>query len=839
MSILDGLNPEQRAAAEQTEGPVMIIAGAGSGKTRTLTYRIAYLLEQGADPFRILALTFTNKAAREMNERITRLVGPSARALWMGTFHSIFAKILRAEAPLLGYDKSFTIYDTDDSKALIKKIVKDFNLDPKQYKDSRILYRISMAKNSLISAEYYVENGAYLEEDTAMRMPELGRIFVEYSNRLKQASIMDFDDLLFNTNVLFRDFPEVLLKYQRRFRYLMVDEYQDTNYAQYLIVKKLAAAHKNLCVVGDDSQSIYSFRGANIRNILNFEHDYPDAHRYKLEQNYRSSGHIVALSNSIISHNKDRIPKEIWTDNETGNKVKLLCSASDIDEGNSVAGEIFHFKMNRQARPKDFAVLYRTNSQSKAIEDALRKYNIPYRIYGGLSFYRRKEIKDILSYFRWVVNPNDEEALLRCINNPARGVGDTTLTRLRLLGILSGGGSWRGLEYLRAGDVFTPLASSALPTDLLVNMGVPQDVFASPQSLQAYRMQVASMINSSIRTRLFGLMDTILSLHARVAQTDAYQMASEIWKSSGLAAEYKAEETPESENRMGNVEELLNSVKTFCESDPLMVDEETGEMVRMEGVVTLDRFLQDVALLTDQDEKDDELQDKVTLMTIHASKGLEFPYVFVVGCEEELFPAAQSVNNREDVEEERRLFYVAATRAEKSLWLSFANRRMRWGETNFTEPSRFLLELDTEHLENPSVLDRNPFDGIDFDSDMDDSWAPMSRTPSRPMPRQAPRPAAGGFAGGSFKVKPDLSSGKFKKLSQVEAGAAPAGGNAGGAEASALVPGKKVRHAKFGEGVIVGAEGEGANRKLTVRFSAPGVGEKTLLTKFAKLDIVG
>ncbi|MDE7101451.1 MAG: UvrD-helicase domain-containing protein, partial [Bacteroidales bacterium] len=426
MSILDGLNPEQRAAAQQTEGPVMIIAGAGAGKTRTLTYRIAYLLEQGADPFRILALTFTNKAAREMNERITHLVGPAARALWMGTFHSIFAKILRAEAPLLGYDKSFTIYDTDDSKALIKKIVKDFNLDPKQYKDSRILYRLSMAKNSLISAEYYVENGAYLEEDTAMRMPELGRIFVEYSNRLKQASIMDFDDLLFNTNVLFRDFPEVLLKYQRRFRYLMVDEYQDTNYAQYLIVKKLAAAHKNLCVVGDDSQSIYSFRGANIRNILNFEHDYPDAHRYKLEQNYRSSGHIVALSNSIIAHNKDRIPKEIWTDNETGNKVKLLCSASDIDEGNSVAGEIFHFKMNRQARPKDFAVLYRTNSQSKAIEDALRKYNIPYRIYGGLSFYRRKEIKDILSYFRWVVNPNDEEALLRCINNPARGVGDTT-----------------------------------------------------------------------------------------------------------------------------------------------------------------------------------------------------------------------------------------------------------------------------------------------------------------------------------------------------------------------------------------------------------------------------
>lgn len=838
MSILDGLNPEQRAAAEQTEGPVMIIAGAGAGKTRTLTYRIAHLLEQGADPFRILALTFTNKAAREMNERITRLVGPAARALWMGTFHSIFAKILRAEAPLLGYDKSFSIYDTDDSKALIKKIVKDFNLDPKQYKDSRILYRISMAKNSLISAEYYVENGAYQEEDSLARMPELGRIFLEYSNRLRQASIMDFDDLLFNTNVLFRDFPEVLLKYQRRFRYLMVDEYQDTNYAQYLIVKKLAAAHKNICVVGDDSQSIYSFRGANIRNILNFEHDYPDAHRYKLEQNYRSSGHIVALSNSIIAHNKDRIPKEIWTENATGNKVRILCSPSDLDEGNSVAGEIFHIKMNLQARPRDFAVLYRTNSQSKAFEDALRKYNIPYRIYGGLSFYRRKEIKDILSYFRWVVNLHDEEALLRCINNPARGVGDTTLTRLRLLGILSGGGSWRGLEYLRAGDVFTPLASESLPTDLLVNMGVPQDIFASPQALQAYRAQVASMINSSIKARLFSLMDTILTLHARVVQTDAYQLACEIWKASGLAAEYKAEETPESENRMGNVEELLNSVKNFCESEPLMVDEETGEMVRMEGVVTLDRFLQDVALVTDQDEKDDAQQDKVTLMTIHAAKGLEFPYVFVVGCEEELFPAAQSVNNREDVEEERRLFYVAATRAEKSLWLSFANRRMRWGETHFTEPSRFLLELDATHLENPEVLDKNPYEGIDFDSDMDDSWAPMQRTGARPMSGSTFRPAPRPVAAGGFKVKPDLSSGKFKRLSQVEGAAAPASANAGGAEASALVPGKKVRHAKFGEGMIVSAEGEGPNRKLTVRFSSPGVGEKTLLTKFAKLDIV-
>lgn len=849
MNILDGLNPEQRAAAENIDGPVMIIAGAGSGKTRTLTYRIAHLLETGADPFRILALTFTNKAAREMQERITSLVGPAARSLWMGTFHSIFAKILRAEAELLGYQKSFGIYDTDDCKSLIKKIVKDFNLDPKQYKESRVLYRISMAKNSLVSAEYYAENGAYKEEDTQMRMPELGRIFLEYGNRLKQASTMDFDDLLFNTNILFRDFPEVLLKYQRRFRYIMVDEYQDTNYAQYLIVKKLAAGHKNICVVGDDSQSIYSFRGANIQNILNFQHDYPDARKFKLEQNYRSTSHIVSLSNSIIEHNKDRIPKKIWTENEEGNKVRILRSASDIEEGNSVAGEIFQTRMNRQARPRDFAVLYRINSQSKAIEDALRKYNIPYRIYGGLSFYRRKEIKDILSYFRWVVNPHDEEALLRCINNPSRGIGDTTLSRLRLLGALSGGGTWSGIEYLRNGNLpeTNPERSDlSKQAAWLNNIGVPADVYQSAEALANYKAQVASAINSGIRAKLFSLMDNIMSLNARLYQTDAYQMANEIWKASGLSAEYKAEETPESENRMNNVEELLNSVKTFCEEDPLMVDEETGEMVAVEGIVTLDRFLQDVALLTDQDEKDDANQDKVTLMTVHAAKGLEFPYVFVVGCEENLFPAAQSLNTREEVEEERRLFYVAVTRAEKELWLSFADRRMRWGETDYTEPSRFLLELESSHIQNPEQLKTNPFEGIDF-HDEDNAWTPM---PQRVFSGND-RPGSGsgrysrtGTGQADFYVpKPDLSSGRFKKLSDLNARPPQPAGNtpAGSSETDTalLLPGKKVRHAKFGTGIVLKAEGEGANRKLTVRFDTPGIGEKTLLTKFAKLDIIG
>lgn len=819
MSLLDGLNPEQRAAAEHIEGPVMIIAGAGSGKTRTLTYRIAHLLEQGADPFRILALTFTNKAAREMKNRITDLVGPGAKSLWMGTFHSIFSRILHAEAELIGYQKTFGIYDTDDCKSLIKKIVKDFNLDPKQYKESKVLYRISMAKNSLISAQYYAENNAFLEEDRRMRMPDMGRIFLEYDRRMRQASAMDFDDLLFNTNVLFRDFPETLRKYQSRFMHIMVDEYQDTNYAQYLIVKKLAAGHKNICVVGDDSQSIYSFRGANIRNILNFEHDYPQMLKFKLEQNYRSCGHIVQLSNSIIEHNKDRIPKKIWTDNEEGGKVHLIRSQSDKAEAENVAHRIFQTRMNRQARPKDFAVLYRTNSQSKSIEDALRKLNIPYRIYGGLSFYRRKEIKDILAYFRWVTNPKDEEALLRCINNPARGIGETTISRLRLLGALYGGCIWDGILYLRSENMPANMPENENLRRLLVNMGAPEEAFSSPQALQQFGLSVARSVNSGTRAKLFSLMDTILGLNAKFYETDAFEMAKLIWNASGLGHEYKQEETPESESRLNNVEELLNAVKTFCEEEPLRVDEETGEMVAIEGIVTLDHFLQDVALLTDQDDKkDDPDADKVTLMTVHAAKGLEFPYVFVVGCEENLFPSGQSSDTREEIEEERRLFYVAVTRSEKELWLSFANSRMRWGETDLCEPSRFLLELDASHLENPEILQSNPFANAGFDDDFE-SWAPMKRMPSPTVV--------------VVKPKPDLNSGRFKKLSDLDKGANMSPNTQ---PATDFAAGDRVKHAKFGTGTVVSTSGDGANGKFVVRFDTPGVGEKTLLSKFAKLE---
>lgn len=843
MSLLDGLNPEQRAAAEHKDGPVMIIAGAGSGKTRTLTYRIAHLLETGVDPFRVLALTFTNKAAKEMQDRITQLVGPDARSLWMGTFHSIFCKILRAEAPSIGYRKDFGIYDTDESKSLIKRIVKDFNLDPKQYKDSKVLYRISMAKNSLISAQYYAETNAFLEEDTRMRMPETGRIFVEYDRRMKQSSTMDFDDLLFNTNLLFRDFPETLLKYQKRFQYIMVDEYQDTNYAQYLIVKKLAALHQNICVVGDDSQSIYSFRGANIQNILNFERDYPQMTKFKLEQNYRSTKHIVQLSNSIIEHNKDRIPKEIWTENEDGRKVRLISSASDTEEGGAVAHEIFRTRANRQVPYKDFAVLYRINSQSKAIEDALRRINIPYRIYGGLSFYRRKEIKDIISYFRWVGNPRDEEALLRCINNPARGIGETTINRLRLLGALSGGGIWDGMMFLRNGKTGNqPAIFDNNSIALLKNMGAPDSIFRSGEELQAFMETVAAAVNSGTRAKLFEVMDLILSLNARFSQTDAFEMANAIWKASGLSREYKQEETPESESRLNNVEELLNAVKSFCEEEPLMVDEETGEMVAVEGIVTLDLFLQNVALLTDQDEKKDDAEaDKVTLMTVHAAKGLEFPYVFVVGCEENLFPAAQSLDTRQEVEEERRLFYVAVTRSEKDLWLSFAKRRMRWGEIDFCQPSRFLEELDNEHLENPELLQQKISGDPDF-NDSFESWAPMPQYRKSFFGSGSPvasKPAAGKGLKTDFyapKNKPDLNSGKFKKLSDLTAMPHPTAAAQETPNGASFAPGTRVRHAKFGEGVILCAEGAGANGKLKIRFDTPGVGEKTLLTQFAKLE---
>lgn len=861
MALLDKLNDRQRQAAECTEGPVMIIAGAGSGKTRTLMYRIAHLLEVGNNPFQIMALTFTNKAAAEMKERIAELIGPSAHSLWMGTFHSIFCRILRAHAEKLGYEKTFSIYDTEDSRNLLKNIAKEKNLDPKQYNPKLVGSRISMAKSALVGPADYARNTALQEEDRMMQRPLIAELYTEYQNRLFHAGAMDFDDLLFQTNILLRDHPDVLAKYQEHFRYIMVDEYQDTNFAQYLIVKKLAAMHRNICVVGDDSQSIYSFRGANIQNILSFKADYPEARTIALEQNYRSTGVIVKLSNVLIENNKGRIPKTIWTQNDTGSLVKLLAAPTDEEEGRLVAQQIFETEMNERVHHKDFAILYRTNNQSKAMEDALRRLNIPYRIYGGKSFYQRKEIKDMVAYFRWVANPRDEACLLRCINLPARGIGDTTIDRLRILASARGCALFDAIELLRDPAVCAE-----------ANWG------------------------GAAATRLLRVRDMILSLNIRLSDTDAYTLAADIWKHCGIEQEYKAENTIESEARLRNVEELLNAVQEFVERDHFEVDEETGEMLPYEGVVTLDRFLQEIALLTDMDEdkdKDDgQKGDVVTLMTIHAAKGLEYPYVFVVGCEEDLFPSEMSSSTQEDLEEERRLFYVAVTRSERRLFLSFARKRMRWGQRNDTKPSRFLSEIAcSDCFENPQVLKAPQPVFVDDDEERG-AWGGFGAFGGRGgrgaheggrsdyggrgnygrggsgHGNYGARGESGGYNGhvASSKraVEPDIlhirpaEPRKLKKISIAPAGdsqsvsqsvpvsggtsaamsSAAAGTSGSASAAGGYAVGQRVAHAKFGLGTLVEIQGAGGDQRLIVKFD--GLPQpKTLLAAFAKLQVVG
>lgn len=828
-SLLDSLNEEQGAAAAQIQGPVMIIAGAGSGKTRTLTYRIAHIMQQGVDPFRILALTFTNKAAREMRDRIGQLIGAEARGLWMGTFHSVFAKILRVEAEKLGYIPSFAIYDTDDVKSLLKAIVKELNLDPKEYTASFVLNRISAAKSNLISAEDYMKSTEIRAQDRQAKKPMVGEIYQIYSERLRRSSAMDFDDLLFNMNVLLRDFPEALYKYQKRFQYIMVDEYQDTNFAQYLILKKLAAQHENICVVGDDAQSIYSFRGANIQNILNFKSDYPSAQTYKLEQNYRSTQTIVGLANGIIKKNKDQITKEIWTENESGEKVQIMKAVSDVEEGLMVVRSIFEVLHRERLPYKDFAILYRTNNQSRSLEEALRRSNIPYRIYGGMSFYARKEIKDILGYFRWVVNPNDDEALLRCINYPARGIGNTTLDRIRIIANENKVSLW---EVVR--NIHNP--------EIILNSGTKSKIH-----------QVATMIES---------------LHVQLKNTDAFDLAQSIWFSSGIAAEFKAENTPESQARMQNAEELLNAVKDFCERDQTVFDEETGELSKSDTVATLDMFLQEISLLTDADKEDDGDDNKVTLMTIHAAKGLEFKHVYVVGLEENLFPSAMSLTSRADIEEERRLFYVAITRSEKNLTLSFATSRFRWGQHTFCEPSRFLEELDTCYIENPEILGKRSMGGFGFTHGQFNSFGlsgeefSAKRIESKESSNfglKAKKEEEGSLSrkqslGDNIKSSPIVQETpkKLRKISSLSnetmANIAVVKGtfsantenndkNSGGSSGAMLAEGAKVRHGKFGIGLVLAIEGEGPNQKVIVEFEAPA-GVKNLLTAFAKLEVL-
>lgn len=787
-NYLQELNENQRAAVECTEGPVMIIAGAGSGKTRVLTYRIAHLLNKGVDAFNILSLTFTNKAAREMRNRIETIIGSSeARNLWMGTFHSVFAKILRFEADKIGYPNNFTIYDTDDSKSLIKSILKENNLDEKVYKPGMVLSRISAAKSSLISPQAYMNDSEAVSHDRSSGRPLLGEIYLKYNTRCFKAGAMDFDDLLFNTNVLLRDFPDVLYKYQNKFKYILVDEYQDTNFSQYVIVRKLASLFENICVVGDDAQSIYAFRGANIQNILNFEKDYPDLHTFKLEQNYRSSKVIVNAANSIISNNKEQLDKTVWTHNEEGAKIKVMRALTDNEEGALVANSIFENKMRHQKHNKEFAILYRTNAQSRAMEEALRKLNIPYRIYGGLSFYKRKEIKDLLAYFRLAINPNDEEALKRVINYPMRGIGQTTVEKVIIAANQEGKRIWEILE--------NPL--------LLHNI-----------------------VGGGAAAKIDSFVTMIRSYNLELKTKSAYELAERIAMTSGILRDLSEDKTPEGVSRTENIQELMNGIREFSESEAA---DENGEAVQR--LRTLDEFTQDIALLTDADEKDKDNLDTVSLMTIHSAKGLEFPFVYVVGLEENLFPSQLSLNSRSDLEEERRLFYVALTRAEKQAFLTYSTSRYRWGNLTGCEPSRFLEEIDSKYLEFEGFDRKAPKSAHDHSYD-DLNWEnfrrPNSSTNTNGYSQYKAKPAATKPVPTPLAVPKNLVNVNKSSSASFTADDAET--------IMKLQSGMQVEHEKFGIGKVLNVEGVLPNKKATVFFE--GFGQKQLLLKFAKLKIV-
>lgn len=780
--ILSELNEQQQLAVKQVDGPIMVLAGAGSGKTRVLTYRIAYMLAKKVNPYRILALTFTNKAAAEMRARIVSLVGGDvAKAVTMGTFHSVFYRILRAEADKLGFSHNLTVYDTDDSKSLIKNIVKDMNLDPKVYAPNFILNRISMAKSSLLSAQEYSENQEITAADAASGRPHIHQIFERYNARLRNADAMDFDDLLYYMNVLLRDFPDMLYKYQNRYNYILVDEYQDTNFAQYLIVKKLSALNQNICVVGDDAQSIYGFRGADIQNILNFRRDYPAAKIYKLEQNYRSTQNIVNAANAIIKYNKDQMPKDVWTDNEVGPKINLIRSNSDNDEAFAVANAIFEIKMNEHADNRQFAILYRTNVQSRTLEEALVKRHIPYKIFGGLSFYKRKEIKDILAYFRLTINHYDEESLRRVINYPIRGIGDTTVSRIATTAQENNCHFW--------------------------------DVVNFPQK---YGLPVTG----AIMTKLVEFADMIKGFSAQLKTVDAYELGKDIAIKTQIAKVLK-ENTDEKE-RVDHLEELLDSMKSFTEKEPeSSFDERTGELIE-DYFPSLDHFLESIALLSDDEENNssDEEEDKVKLMTIHSAKGLEFDHVFITGLEENLFPSSMCANSRQEMEEERRLFYVALTRARKSVTLTCAQTRYRFGSLQFCEDSRFLEEIPAKFLNitqkasegRGSFARHSDDDGAAFRSRL----RPLRSTPTSSVPTQTRT---------TLQRKPQVKTKSEVQLDQVGQLAAN----------EQLQPGVRVYHSKFGYGNVVSVDGVGPDAKAQVKFET--VGLKTLLLKFAKLII--
>ena len=780
------LNPSQCNAVLYTDGDCMVIAGAGSGKTRVLTYRIAHLLEDGVEPWAILALTFTNKAAGEMKQRIAMRVGENrARYLWMGTFHSIFSRILRSESERIGYSSNFTIYDQTDSQNLIKSIIKEMQLDDKTYKPSVVQNRISNAKNRLMTASAYIQNADCYKFDQFKRIPMVGKIFERYEQRCRHSDAMDFDDLLLNTFILFRDNPDVMERYGTSFKHILVDEYQDTNHAQHCIVWQLTRHGAKVCVVGDDAQSIYSFRGANLDNMLKFSKLYPDSRLFKLEQNYRSTQVIVEAAGSLICKNHAQIKKNVFSENEQGDKIKVLCAHSDLEESEMAVNRLLDLHTFKDVPWREMAVLYRTNAQSRPLEEALRKRGLPYKIYGGLSFYQRKEIKDLIAYFRMCVNPNDEEAFKRTINNPPRGIGQTTVGKIQSAAIDNGVSMWR--------------------------------VICAPAS---YSLEV----NSGTATKLAGYRSMMESFMADVTGNDAHQQAQRIANETGIMSELHADTTVEGMSRLQNVEELLSNIAQFCKDRM----EEGNEHC------LLTDYLSEVSLMTDQDNETDEDLEKVTLMTVHAAKGLEFDAVFIVGLEENLFPSDMSGDDERQIEEERRLMYVAMTRARKYLTLLFATTRFKYGNVEFCTPSRFLKEIDSRYLNMPSQgikaswssnnesmgstlsgsSHNEPFDRKPFF----ESKRTIPANSFQPKPKIEPKPAPKPWQHGKFQV---VTESMLKD-------AAPS--------STVLHEGNVIEHERFGIGTVISVEGNGGDTKAVIRFL--NLGEKTLLLKFARYKIL-
>ena len=747
--FLNNLNNSQLESTLQMDGPMIVIAGAGSGKTRVLTYKIAYLMTEGVDPFNILALTFTNKAAKEMKERIATIVGNEAKNLWMGTFHSVFARILRTEAHKIGYTSNFTIYDSDDSQKLVSRIIKEFNLDKDQYKYKSIFSRISSMKNSFITPNNYLNNEELLLSDKISNRSKFYQIYNEYVERCFKAGAMDFDDLLLKTNELLNSYPDTLSKYQNIFKYILVDEYQDTNHSQYLIIRALSDKFQNICVVGDDAQSIYSFRGANINNILNFQKDFPDSKIFRLEQNYRSTKNIVNAANSLIENNQKRLKKNVWTENESGEKISVNKLLTDGEEGRFVASSIFENKMQSQLQNSDFAILYRTNAQSRSFEDALRKKNISYRVYGGLSFYQRKEIKDVLAYLRLLINPDDEQAFKRIINFPARGIGQTTLNKIAVEA---------------------------------KNSSVSDYIFIKDL------LKSSEILNNSTKNKLLDFVIMIESIKNKIEHADVFDITKEVLKQSGLYNLYKNDESLEGINRIQNIEELLNGIKDFVENNE-------------KSQASVSSFLQDVALATDQDNDTND-NNKVSLMTVHLAKGLEFPYVYIVGLEENLFPSAMNLNSRTELEEERRLFYVALTRAEKKIYLSYVLSRYRWGKPVDSEKSRFIDEIKQEYLQN-NVIQRS----ISKDFSQKSQFNKVGIRYKKPETRPAK----------NF-VKLKSSSSKSNLFDNK------------------LIVGNIVIHERFGKGEVISIEGQGGDKKAEIKFEKGGL--KKLLLRFSRLEII-